>query len=34
MIILEWISEEEGRKVLTAFMWLRIGTSDEFRHIW
>jgi len=26
-IILEWIFENQGRKLWTGFVWLRIGTS-------
>jgi hypothetical protein len=29
-IILEWILGEQGRKLLTGFIWLWTGTSDGF----
>jgi len=28
-VICDWILEKCGRKMYTAFMWLRIGTSDR-----
>jgi hypothetical protein len=28
-IILEWVTKKYGRRMLTGFVWLRIGTDVE-----